>query len=156
MKQIEDFETIKLKAEQTYKTFGEVYCPYLKEKVIFNSFGLEHLKFKQHRKARSEQDQSMRFKLLYLIPEVIKASHTLQGILETKRFEYIKVNNRWERILKIVTYYEFIAVIGRNRIKVVIKQIGNNQKIFWSIIPSWGMNKNTMTRILHNGTLEED
>jgi hypothetical protein len=153
---IDDFESIKETGEAYYKTLTEVYCPYLKDKVHFNSEGIEHLKFKKRKTARAVNDQYMRFKLLKVVPEIIAASHTLQGILETKRFEYLKINNRWENVLKPVTYFEFIAVIKRNRIKVVVKQIANNQKIFWSIIPSWGMDKATTTRILHDGIPEED
>lgn len=59
-------------------------------------------------------------------------------------------------MLKHVTYYEFIAVIKRNRVKIIVKQIENGKKIFWSIIPFWGMNKDTATRMLHEGNPEED
>jgi len=156
MNTTDDFELIKEKGEAYYKTLTKQYCPYLKDAIHFNAEGMEHLKFKKRKTARSVSDQYMRFKLLNLVPEIISASHTLQGILETKRFEYLKINNRREFILKPVTYYEFIAVIRRNRIKVIVKQIDNHQKIFWSIIPSWGMNKRTATRILHEGIPEED
>ncbi len=152
----QQFEEIKSKGEIFYKTLKDVYCPYLKCKIYFNSQGLEHLKFKQREKTRLEQDQYMRFKLIGLAPEVLKCSYTVQGILETKRFERIRVNSRTETILKPVSYYEFIAVIKRNRIKVITKQIDGGNVFFWSIIPFWGMDTSTMTRLLHEGTPEED
>lgn len=34
--------------------------------------------------------------------------------------------------------------------------IDNGQKFFWSIVPFWGMNVETMRRILHDGMPEED
>ncbi|KKU67880.1 MAG: hypothetical protein UX89_C0011G0003 [Parcubacteria group bacterium GW2011_GWA2_47_16] len=98
----------------------------------------------------------MRFKLIHLAPEVLKASHTLQGILETKKFERVRTHSRTEDVLKAVNYYEFIAVIKRNRVRVVVKQIDGGEKFFWSLIPFWGMNKETMSRILHDGVPEED
>ncbi len=98
----------------------------------------------------------MRFKLLHLAPIILRESSTLQGIWETKRFEYIKTNNKWQNILKDVTYYEFISVVKRNRVKIIVKQIESGKKYFWSIIPYWGMNEETMTRLLHEGNLEED
>ena len=153
---LEQFEEIKLKGEEFYKTIGEVYCPYSKEKIPFNSDGLEHLSFKGRNKVRPEQDQYMRFKLLYLVPEVLKLSYTIQGIFETKKFERIRVSNRTDTILKPVSYYEFIAVIRRNRIRIILKQIDGGIKFFWSIIPFWGMNTKTMTRLLHDGFPEED
>jgi hypothetical protein len=151
-----EFGEIKEKAEEIYKIIGEVYCPYFQEKISFNAQGLEHLKFKQREKARPEQDQYMRFKLIHLAPEILKLSHTIQGILETKKLERIRVNSRTDILLKPVAYFEFIAVIKRNRVKVVIKQIDGGQKFFWSIIPFWGMNKDTMNRLLHSGIPEED
>ncbi len=152
----EKFEEIKRKAEELYKTLGEVYCPYLGAKVSFDAQGLEHLKFKRRGKSRPEEDQYMRLKLIHLAPEILKQSHTLQGKLETKKFEYIKTNNRWEHDQKHVIYFEFIAIIKRERCKVIIKQIEHGKLFFWSIIPSWGMNQDTMTRVFHNGVPEED
>ncbi len=98
----------------------------------------------------------MRFKLIALAPEVLKSSHTLQGMLETKKFERVRVHGRTDVVLKSVNYYEFIAVIKRNRVRVVVKQIDNGEKFFWSLIPFWGMNEDTMSRILHEGVPEED
>ena len=152
----QEFKEVKEKGEEFYKILDEIYCPYFKEKISFNAQGLEHLKYKQRGKSRLEQDQYMRFKLIYLAPEVLKISSSLQGIWETKKFEYVKVHGRVDKILKNVTYFEFIAIIKRNRIKVIVKQIENGKKIFWSIIPFWGMNKETMTRLFHDGNPEED
>lgn len=113
-----DFVVIKNKGEEFYKTLGEVYCPYFKEKISFNARGLEHLKFIQREKARLEKDQYMRFKLIYLAPEVLKDSHTVQGILETRKFERVRINSRTEMLLKLVIYYEFIAVIKETELSL--------------------------------------
>ncbi len=153
---VEEFREVKERGAAVYKTFVEVFCPYFKEKIFFNAQGLEHLKFKSRDKARSEKDQFMRFKLLNLVPLILRASATLQGILETQKFERIRIHSRTETIFKPVKYYEFIAVVKRNRIKIIVKQIENGQKFFWSIIPFWGMNQVTMNRILHDGFPEED
>lgn len=152
----QQFEEVKEKGEELYKSLGEVFCPFLKEKVSFGAHGLEHLKFKRREKARLEKDQYMRFKLLHLAPEILKSSHTLQGILETKKLERIRTNSRTDTVLKPVTYYEFIAVLKRNRVRIIVKQIDGGQKFFWSIVPFWGMKIETMRRILHDGIPEED
>jgi hypothetical protein len=130
--------------------------PHFKEKVFFNAKGLDHLKFKDREKTRLIQDQYMRFKLLYLVPDILKLSRTLQGLRMEKRFERTRIHSRTENILKSVTYYKFIAVVGRNQIRIIVKQIENGQKFFWSIIPFWGMNPETMDRILYAGNPEED
>ncbi len=154
--EIENFEEVKIKGEAFYETIKEVNCPYLKNKVHFNASGLEHLKFKGIRKARPQQDQYMRLKLLHLAPEVIKMSHTLQGIWETKQFERVRMHSRTENILKEVTYYEFVAVIEKVRVKIIVKQVEKRQPIFWSIIPHWGIDKATSKRKLHSGYPAED
>lgn len=153
---IENFEEVRIKGEEFYKTLSEIYCPYFKEKVHFNSKGLEHLKFKNPRQARSQQDQYMRLKLIHLAPEVIKLSSTLQGFWDTKNFEKIRVHSRTDTVLKMVNYYEFVAVIDKVRVKVIVKQIESGQKFFWSIIPFWGIDKNTQKRKLYSGYPEEE
>ena len=156
MEDKKDFEKMKIKGEELYKTFNKVYCPYFQEKISFNSQGLEHLKFKQREVARPDQDQYMRFKLLHLVPEILKKSNTLQGKFQTNKFERIRVHGRTDTILKLVNYFEFIALINRDRVKIIIKQIDSGEKFFWSIIPFWGMNEETKTRLFHEGSPEED
>ena len=65
----QQFKEVKENGEEFYKSLGEIFCPFLKEKVSFGAQGLEHLKFKRREKARLEKDQYMRFKLLNLAPE---------------------------------------------------------------------------------------
>lgn len=151
-----DFLKIKREAEKFYKRIGDIYCPYFKEKIAFNTKGLKHLKFKSNRQARPEKDQYSRLKLIHLTPEVLKQSHTLQGIWRIRRFEVEKTNSRWEHVMKEVIYYEFIAVIDAIRLKLIIKQVLGGEKHFWSVIPFWGIDKLTSKRILHSGNLEND
>lgn len=151
-----DFEKVKLEAEKFYDLLELVKCPYFNEEIVFNAKGLRHLKFKSDQKARSHKDQYSRLKLLYLVPEILKKSHTVQGIWKIKKFEEQKTNSRWERILKDVIYYEFIAVLENIRIKVIVKEILGGEKHFWSVIPFWGIDKNNSKRILHSSNPEYD
>ncbi len=151
-----DYVDVKRKAEILYKTFNEVYCPYFGVKIAFNSKGWKHLRFKGKHQARTKIDQYARLKLLYLIPLVISKSHTIQGILHTKKFESQKTNSRWERIIKDVIFYEFIAVLDNVRLKVIIKEVVGGEKYFWSVIPFWGIDKEFSKRILHSGNPEND
>ena len=143
-------------AEAFYKTIGEVKCPYFQEKVAFNAKGLEHIKFQALRKARSQKDQYIRLRLLSLAPKIIQASNTLQGLSARKVFEREKSHGRWQSTMRSGTYYEFVAVINGYRVRVVVKQVGNGPKYFWSIIPFWKMDKITGQRLLHNGKPEVD
>jgi len=144
----ERFSKAKEEAEALYKSIGE--------KVSFNAKGLEHLKFKGRNKARSQRDQYIRLRLLSLAPEIIKKSHTLQGLFETKNFELEKTSSQWKGILRNVVYYEFISVIKKTRVRVLIKKVEDGPKYFWSIIPFWKQSELTGKRHIHNGKPEED
>lgn len=157
---IEKFNELKRETEDFYKTIGEISCPYFQEKIIFNAKGLEHLKFKSKNHARPIHDQYTRFKLFHLAPEVIRLSRTIQGISHTKNFECMRSNARTELVLKSVSYYEFIAILEdkleKKRVRVVIKQIEDNPKYFWSIIPFWKIDKERRERKMNSGNLEAD
>ena len=153
---LENFDEIATKGENLYNNFKFVKCPYLNGKVSFNTLGLEHLKFKKRGKARSRHDQYMRFKLIKLAPEILSSSHTLQGIWHTKHFERVRKNSRTENILKEITFYEFLAVLENKRIKVIVKQIGDGEKFFWSLIPFWGVNKERGHRKMFSGNPQVD
>lgn len=152
----EEYEKVRDEAEKLYQTFGQVYCPYLAEKIAFNAKGLRHLKFKSDQQARSHQDQYSRLKLLCIAPDVLKKSHTVQGIWKTKRFETQNINSQWKHAMKEVIFYEFIAVLNNVRVKVIVKEILGGEKHFWSIIPYWGIDKVNCKRILHTGDPEQD
>lgn len=94
MVNFEKFKKVKKEAEKTYKDFDKTLCPYLKEKVNFNSKGLDHIKFKRWNYTRSIDDQYMRLKLIKYAPKIIEKSHTLQGYSEMSEFEHKKINNR--------------------------------------------------------------
>lgn len=151
-----NFEEIKSQKEEMYKNVTPVIGPYLQKEVAFDSRGLEHLKFKRRGHARSIQDQYMRFKLLHLAPEVLKLSRTVQGIFLGKHFERVRMHSRTEERLVPVTYYEFIAVLGEYRVKVIIKEIDGGQPFFWSLIPYWRIDTSTKRRRLHAGDPEND
>jgi len=156
------FDRSKAESEDAYRKIGEVYCPYLKEKVAFNAKGLEHVKLKERNKARSKIDQYMRLRLLAIAPKIVTSSHTLQEFYETKKLETQKINSRWEDRVRTVRYYGFVAIIKSARIKIIVKEIEGGNKFFWSIIPFWknhqknSGNNSINKKILHAGNMEED
>ena len=159
MKQKEDnnLKKIRTKAEKDYRNIRSVYCPYFKEDIHFNSKGLEHLIFKSKRKVRERNDSVVRLKNIHLAPMILKLSRTLQERQVGKVFVDIKTNIRKERVMKNCDYYGFIAIIEDNgfnkRLKIIVKQVEDGQKHFWSIIPYWKSNKEIK---IHSGNMEED
>lgn len=152
----EEFEKVKSDAEKLYGTFDSVYCPYFTEKISFNAKGLRHLKFKSDQQARIQNDQYTRLKLLYLAPQVLTKTHTLQGIWRTKQFESNKTGGEWKYIMKDVIFYEFVAVLENVRVKVILKEVFGGEKYFWSIIPYWSIDKVGSRRILYSGNPDAD
>lgn len=120
----------KLKAEAA-KFFAKnkfVRCPaFPKEKVTFNSKGLSHLFYKGSQKvfARPHQESEARVSLL---PRALKILSLMPLSQEENVFE---VHG------KKVKYWAFEGVVDGRRIKVVVRQIGNGTKHFWSVIPAW-------------------
>lgn len=152
----QDFEKVRIDAEMFYNTIGEVRCSYFSEKISFNAAGFKHLLFKSDKVARPRSDQYARLKLLNLAPQVLLLTKTVQGIWKKKCFERIRTHSRTDIILKPVSYYEFIAVLDNVRIKVIVKQIEDGQKFFWSVIPYWKIDSINSRRILHSGNPEDD
>ncbi len=93
---------------------------------------------------------------MHFAPEVLKKSHTVQGIWPTKKFEDQKTNSHWKHIVKDVIFYEFVSVLENVRVKVIVKEVLGGEKHFWSVIPFWGIDKITSKRILHSGDPEHD
>lgn len=152
-----NFEETKEAAEKLYASFGEVWCPYLQEKIIFNAKGIEHLKFKRKNIARPRSDQYIRLKILKYALDVIKKSHTLQGLSKTKSFEIIRSNHRNEKLLMDAIYFEFVSVVEEKaRVRVIIKKIGSAQPYFWSIIPFWKKGVQNGRKQINYGNPEED
>ena len=156
----EKFNKVKHEAECFYNKIGSVYSSYFKEEIHFNTKGLDHLIFKAWNKTRPISDQFSRLRHLKLAPDVVSQSRTLQGVWTTQKFERVKKKNgTWQQSLKLITYYEFIAVMeshgSKVRVKVIVKQIEGGEKFFLSIIPFWGVNKQG-DRIMHSGNPESD
>lgn len=95
---------------------------------------------------------------------MIKQSHTLQEFFETKSFERIRSNKRWDKKMVIVKYYGFVSIINQSRVKIIVKEIEGGTRFFWSIVPFWKMNRSRQEgeehekkdnkKIFHEGDLE--
>lgn len=159
---LDKLNTTKAEARDFYQNIGKVKCPYFGEDIQFNSEGFEHLLFKAWNKTRSVVEQYTRLRLLKLVPSVIQKARTLQEYNERKLFVRQKINSRWEKRMKTVRYYGFVAIVGANndcRIKIIIKEIEGGAKFFWSLYPSWKVGtdlEGKKQKILHSGNLEED
>ena len=70
-----------------------------------------------------------------------------------------KINSRWESRARVVRYYVFVAIINNARIKVIVKEIEGGAAFFYSLYPSWRVEKNEdgkKRKIFYSGNLESD
>ncbi|MDP3771900.1 MAG: hypothetical protein Q8Q94_00815 [bacterium] len=155
----EKFTKCREDAEKYYKMLTTVWCPYLQDSVHFNVEGFEHLLFKSWNKNRTQIEQYTRLRLLRFAPEIISKSHTLQEYDERSILVRQKINSRWERRMKNVQYYIFVAIIKSVRLKIVVKEIEGGNKFFYSLYPSWRIEEQTngnKKKVFYSGNPEED
>lgn len=159
---ITDFCQLKNQVRTFYDSLGKVYCPYFSEEVYFSSDGFRHLLYKGslygHFKLRKKSQRMLRLKLFKLAPRLLRITTTVQEYHQEKQFVLVTYNQREENILKSIQYWGFIAIISDQKVKVVVKQIGEGQKQFWSIIPNWITRKSyeQYKRFYYSGDLQHD
>lgn len=108
---------------------------------------------------REESSQILRFKLLSLAKKLIGLSTTYQEFEESIKEVLIKKYKQKTRESRVVKYWGLIAIIDKQKIKVIVRKIGNNGSLhFWSVIPAWTTNKYRDARFFTtmNGCPEED
>ncbi len=125
-----DYGLVRAEAGKYYQTIGAVFSPALRELIYFSNHGFRHILFKRGRKGRARNQQIRRFSLLPLAVELIGLSTTHQ------EFEMTVEMHR--RKNKMVRYWGIIAILRGEKIKVVIRKMGENGMThFWSIIPDF-------------------
>jgi len=142
MEDLSNYEKLKENALQYYNTVGTIFSPAFNQRVCFSAEGFNHIIFKSARTERERLSQILRFKLLPLANKLITLSTTYQEFEETvKEFE-IKQYKKKVKTSKPVRYWGIIAIIDGRKIKVILRQIGDNGNMhFWSLVPAWVTNK---------------
>ncbi|MFH1601460.1 MAG: hypothetical protein ABIB61_00705 [Candidatus Shapirobacteria bacterium] len=116
--------------KKIFKETGCVACPaFPDEKIIFNAKGVNHLIYKGSRSRRERNRIQTNVRLL---PRAIKLLRLMPFAQEESY--YIKNDITYR-------FWAFEAVIDDRRIKVIIRQVGQGKKHFWSVIPAWRKNK---------------
>ena len=118
------------KARLQYFKIKKVKCPaFAKEPVIFNAKGFNHIFYKGARSERDFKDIQTRVRLLDRAVILLKKSGVVQEENEYRAESKGKI--------KEFKFWAFEGVIEDRRIKVVVRQIGEGRKHFWSVIPAW-------------------
>lgn len=159
MQDVSNYQKIREDAVNFYGMIGKIRCPALRNDVVhFNSVGFNHLLYKKANCERSKIDQITKFKLLAKAKLIIEISTTYQEYDESLK-EIVKMKHKQKvKEISAVYYWGFIAIINGYRAKVIVRQIGNGQKHFYSVIPAWAIISYRNIKVVSNakGNLEED
>jgi len=158
----EKYESAKAKAHEFYsankklhsKKFGEVHL---------TSDGFMHLIYADRRlkKKRDWKNQLKRFNLLPLIKIIIRDMPLYQEYSEGLESVVIKDKKKRVKTSKIVRYWGIVAIVSlkrKIRLKIILRQVGNGNIHFWSIIPYWKISHYREITLLkiHEGDLCRD
>lgn len=159
MENLSNYEDTKKAAQASYNNIESVFSPAFKEKITFSAEGFSHIIFKNNHSIREESSQFLRFKLMPLAKKLIGLSTTYQKFEETiKEFDIKKYKKKIKKN-RLVKYWGIIAIIDGQKIKVIVRKIGDNGSLhFWSVIPAWITNKYRDTKFFTtiHGDPEED
>lgn len=118
---------------ETYDNVGEIYCPCLDIKIVFNGQGFHHFKYHGGGEARTTEGIIHKLKLFPLVIPVLKHASAVADYEKT-----IEPKNRKSNApQKEVEYWSIICEVGRNRdvkVKVVLKRVGTGNIMFWSVM----------------------
>jgi hypothetical protein len=134
-----DYAATRADAEAFYKGVGSIRCPALgHECVHFTSEGFNHLIYKAGKKhPRNPLVQIMRFDLLPKAKLLLAQTTTFQEYEEEYRYVPANRHGTYHRENTLVRLWGFVAIINKFRLKVVVQQVGNGNKQFYSVIPAW-------------------
>lgn len=131
--EIKHCHTLKTSTRETYNAVGDVICPILKEKVIFNSIGWRHLIYKPDGTARKVRGVIYK---LTLFPLAIPTIKNAVGISD-ERDVTVKYGRGKNAKKKKGKTYALVAKVGRKNpvnVRVVLLKIGSGDYIFYSIM----------------------
>jgi len=132
------YDDIRKDAEALYKTFGHVKCPALGGRTVaFTSEGFNHLIYRIKKQERDRSVQILRFELLSKAKQLVELTTVMQEYEEYQR--QIEVRRHKTKQIVNATFRDMglFGIIKGYRIKVVIRQIGNGEMKFHSVIPAW-------------------
>jgi len=128
------YEKSKKKAKEIYSKIGQIKCPALSNECIsFSRIGFNHL-IRKGRIPRPKNEQKRRFILISYIEEIIKNPEA--KIFYRQKTIKRKVNRHGEKVLieSEASFWVFTYKTESCLIKVIIRQLGNGNKHFLSIM----------------------
>jgi hypothetical protein len=128
----EKYEEAKEKAEEYYKKLSRIWCPALKDHVTFNTSGLRHLIWRG-KWPRAKKEQIRRFLLLPHAAKIIQQSQKSVEYRKKEQISKTKWNGDKIETISQAHFWGLVKKIEDQHVTVVLRQIGNGNKHFFSI-----------------------
>lgn len=154
----DNFQKTKQRARNVYKKQIEISCPFLNKKIKLNSDGFHHLQFTNGRE-RNKSEQMLKFNLLPLALNIIEKSGTLQEYRKTMLISQKgRFSNKKSSNMKEVQYWGFTSIVSnpKIRVKAILRQIGNGEVHFWSVMPDTKLGEANHYTKLYSTEMEND
>ena len=120
------------KTRGVYNAFGRAWCPAFNEYVAFNNEGFRHLIWQQERQ-RSKKEQTRRFALLTHAKDIIEKTHEYAAYRVEEKVSKAKWYGAKTKNVSRAQFWELNREIESRHISVIIRQVGNGKKHFFSI-----------------------
>lgn len=117
----------------TYDAIGSVYCPILKESVVFNARGFHHMSYEADGTARDINEIIYK---LTLFPLAIPTIKFATAIIEERDIT-MRASRKKGAPMKKAKTYAIVAKVGRKKpvdVRVILLKIGNGNLMFRSIM----------------------
>jgi len=134
---VADYDEIRTRAAELYRTFGTVNCPALGQPVHFTSEGFNHLIYSAPTKSRDKRAQILRFDMLEKAKFILETSTTYQEYDEEIINKRVNRRGKWIPTNVISRCWGFVAIVRKFRVKVVVTQEGGGSIKFLSVAPAW-------------------
>lgn len=135
----EKYEKARGEAHNYFQKNAKIQSPALGT-VHLNSDGFLHLIYgdKRHKQQRDWKNQLKRFHLVTYTRRIIEGMGFYQEYIEQYQTVMVKQHKHKVPESRLVKYWGFVAVIdNRIRVKIILRQVGNGNVHFWSVIPYW-------------------
>ena len=101
-----DYKETKQNAKEFYTSIGMVWCPALKDRVVFNRLGFQHL-IRPKNIERPRREQRKRFALLPIARNIIENDDAITKRHQKVTTHIVKIHGARIPIRSYVNYWEF-------------------------------------------------
>ena len=127
-----NFQIDKERAKLFYDQIGTVWCPAIRDYVICNRIGFQHL-IRKGKVLRSQNEQKSRLALVRYIEPILRSFTAFVVEEEREILHQTKIDSKYLSTLSRAHFWRLTEECDGLVIKLVIRQIKDNKKHFFSI-----------------------